>query len=547
MQTGKRILSKLNSVLAIVLMVLTALFCTFTGKAFAVTETILPEDDQYLELRAVSVDDVSGQNKQVIMELWSHNLDYKGFEVTFAFDDQLFTPSDMDTNVISDDETEYFKFESEFNNKVDLFVVGGTSANVLDMTFSLNTPINSATSHIVSDGDGGYKITTDEVLIGKLSFQMPDDKEFSLEGFHLVTNSYTPQTGIKIDKSLTECYQAQSTFRFTDETASRNANLSNLIVSSGIVDEDEPDNSTYKEYTLNPTFDKDTKNYEITLLEYKDKLDIKAIEEDNRSTMKIKVPKRDENDELEYEGSEIKYEEKELDDDTPLEVAINKLGEPNTKITITVTAEDGVTKKEYIVTIKRPYGIIKGKSVLADFDDPDVVDNIESNYGVTVTNRTTVNIYQTGLARWEEIPDIYGLNFATPFTYEDLEEIPIIHSEDTQDDGVFEMYVIPGNVDIQVTRLAYLDYIYVGVVINEGDVIDMGEIRMPAGDIDRNGVITAEDTGEIKAALGIGLNSSDPEFSERYNPTQIGEVITEDMAYVKGNQDLEIQVVNFSY
>ncbi len=550
MHTQNRIMNKLNNVLAVILMVVMTLFVACTNKVFAETTTIQPTDEQYLELRAVSVDNVAGQNQQVIMELWSHNLEFKGFEVTFAFDNTLLQTSNITSNEISDDETEYFKFENEFNSKVDLFTVPGTDINVLDMTFSLNTPINSGTDHIVSDGSGGYKITSldddDGLLIGKLSFQMPSDKVFSIDGFHLVTNSYTPQTGIKIDKSLTECYQAQSTFRFTDETASRNAKLSNLIVSSGTVDEDEPENSTYKEYTLSPTFNPDTGNYEITLLEYKDTLDIKAIQDDEKASMKIKVPKRDENDELEYEGSAIKYEEKDLDDNTPLEVVINKLGEPNTKITIIVTAEDGVTTEEYTVTIKRPYGILKGKSILADFDDPDVVENIETNYGVTVTNRVAVNIYETGLARWEEIPDIYGLNFENPFTYDDLEEIPIIHSEDTQDNGEFEMYVIPGTFDIQLTRLSYLDYIYVGVVINEGDVIDMGEIRMPAGDIDRNGVITAEDTGEIKAALGAGLNSSDEEFSERYNPTQIGEVITEDMAYVKGNQDLEIQVVNFS-
>lgn len=545
MVTSKKETNKLNKIIAVILIAIMTVFCTFTNKSFAATETIQPTEDQYLELRAVSIDDVAGQNKQVIMELWSHNLDYKGFEVTFAYDDTLFQTSNINTNAITDDETEYFKFENEFNNKVDLFVVGGTSANVLDMTFSLNTPISEATSHIVSDGGGGYKITTDEVLIGKLSFQMPSDSLFTIEGFHLVTNSYTPQTGIKIDKSLTECYQEQSTFRFTDQTASRNANLSNLIVSSGTVDEDEPENSTYKEYSLTPTFDKDTVNYEITLLEYKDKLDIKAIEEDNTATMKIKVPKRNEDDELEYEGSEIKYEEIDLDDNTPLEVAINKMGEPNTNLTIVVTAEDGVTTKEYTVTIKRPYGIVKGKDILADFDDPDVVENIRDNYGVTVTNSATVNFYDTGLARWEEIHDIYAIDYENPFTYDDLELIPKLYSEETQDNGEFEIYVVPGHYDIQVTRLAYLDYVYVGVEINEGDVIDMGEMRLPAGDVDRNGVITAEDTGEIKAALGVGLSSSDEEFSERYNPTQIGEVITEDMAYVKGNQDLEIQVVNF--
>lgn len=545
MQTSSKIFNKLNSLLAIVLMVLTVLFCIFTRKTFAATETIQPTDEQYLELRAVSVDDVAGQNKQVIMELWSHNLDYKGFEVTFEFDNTKFQTSNFNTNAITDDESEYFKFESEFNSKVDLFVVGGTSANVLDMTFSLNTPINTATSHIVSDddGNGGYHITTDEVLIGKISFQMPDDKEFSIDGFHLVTNTYSPQTGIKIDKDLTECYQAQSTFRFTDETASRNAYLSNLIVSSGTVDEDEPDNSTYKEYALTPSFNKDIGNYELTLLEFKDKLDIKAIVEDRTATMKIKVPKRDENDELEYEGSEIKYEEKTLDNDTPLEVVLNKLGEPNTKITITTTAEDGVTHQEYIVTIKRPYAILKGKSVLANFDNELTVQNFEDTYGITITNRTKINLYPSGQARWEEITDIYQMTYENPFTYDDLAEIPVTYSEDTKDDGTFEIYIVPGLYDVQCTRLAYLDYIYKGVMANEGDVIDLGRLNLPAGDLNRDGVISQEDVVKCKSVMD--MDNSMEDWEDSWDASQVGIVIQEDLVYAKQNQDLMLTIVDF--
>ena len=42
----------------------------------AATETRLePQSDQFLELRAVEVKDVAGQNKQVIMELWTNKID----------------------------------------------------------------------------------------------------------------------------------------------------------------------------------------------------------------------------------------------------------------------------------------------------------------------------------------------------------------------------------------------------------------------------------------------------------------------------------------
>lgn len=43
------------------------------------TDTICqtPTDDQYLELRAVEIKEVAGQNKQVTMELWGNNIDFK--------------------------------------------------------------------------------------------------------------------------------------------------------------------------------------------------------------------------------------------------------------------------------------------------------------------------------------------------------------------------------------------------------------------------------------------------------------------------------------
>ena len=38
---------------------------------------LTPTDDQYLELKAVQAKDVTGQNKQVIMQLWGHNLEFR--------------------------------------------------------------------------------------------------------------------------------------------------------------------------------------------------------------------------------------------------------------------------------------------------------------------------------------------------------------------------------------------------------------------------------------------------------------------------------------
>lgn len=38
---------------------------------------LVPEENQYFELRGVEVKDIDGQNKQLIMELWGNNIEFK--------------------------------------------------------------------------------------------------------------------------------------------------------------------------------------------------------------------------------------------------------------------------------------------------------------------------------------------------------------------------------------------------------------------------------------------------------------------------------------
>ncbi|MCI9366447.1 MAG: hypothetical protein HFJ54_08125 [Clostridia bacterium] len=41
------------------------------------TTELEPTGDQFLELRAVEINEVEGQNRQVIMELWGNELEFK--------------------------------------------------------------------------------------------------------------------------------------------------------------------------------------------------------------------------------------------------------------------------------------------------------------------------------------------------------------------------------------------------------------------------------------------------------------------------------------
>ena len=102
---------------------------------------------------------------------------------------------------------------------------------------------------------------------------------------------------------------------------------------------EEEQETTYKEYEYTPKFDKNTQDYELSLLEYMDNIDLTAIKSDEKSTLKIKTAKRDEN-------GNITYEEKDITSGEKKEIILNKIGEEDTQITIEVTAEDTRVKKE---------------------------------------------------------------------------------------------------------------------------------------------------------------------------------------------------------
>ena len=289
---------------------------------------------------------------------------------------------------------------------------------------------------------------------------------FDVSEFNLVENlSYSPNTGIKIDYTAQESYQAQSTFRFTDATASKDASLKDLIVSSETKDGEE---HTYKEYELTPTFDKDVKEYEITLLEYVDKMNITAIQNNEKATMKIKHPKRNEDGNIVYEtdGTTIVYEEKELLNNTEYMITLNELGKEDTNITILITAEDGKTTDEYKIKIKRPYGTIKGKIYTAP---------TASTTGKYIA---TVRVYKS-----EDVSKIINWSEVTPGTDDTVhKDLMTLTSNNikTNDDGTYEIYVIPNKYDILLDKAGYLDDVYIERQVDEGNIVDLGESELIA-------------------------------------------------------------------
>ena len=541
-----KIVSKLIVVISIV-----ALFTgLFPMSAYAdSTATIrTPEENQYLELRAVSVTSVAGQNKQVIMELWGHNLTFKGFSVRFSFDDTKIEPSSFSTNEISYNSDDYFRFESEFADSLDFFAPGysGEGAGI-EAIVSMDAPVTTGAHVKHQEGVGDYVETGEEVLIGKMSFQM-SERLYDADWFQLEeSNNASPQTGIKIVVAVNSYYEAQSTFRFTNETASSDADLSNIVVSHGVVDNVDPSQSTYKEYALTPTFDKDTRRYDIELLDNIDDIDLKVVQSDANSTLKVSVPKRDGDGNLIYEDDlvTIKYEEKDITSGTPLNIILNELGLPDTVIKVKVLAEDTVTDKEYTVVISRPYGTISGKI----FTEP--TKNTTGTYNAEILAYSCNDT--AGVIDWDAAIDNTQMTRKDDLNAQ-VKALTAKHKLDTNDDGTFEIKVIPGQYDILIDKPGYLDRYFVNITVNDGDTINLVDINkndlasnetsltnidtcitLFAGDCNKNGIVEILDS-TLMVKL-FDKMSGDEDFDVNCDLNDSGKVEILDKTALVSNND----------
>lgn len=439
-----------KKMIAIIINLIILCIC-FCNVSIAESKLVEPTENQFFELRAVKVTNIEGKDKQVIFELWAHEIEFKGFDVRFSYDGTHFAPSNITTNDYTDDETEFFKFESEFSDCLELFTVPytGTSTGGMRAVVSFNPPI-SESEHIKNKENVGMIVdSSGSVLLGTLSFRTTLDK-FDISSFKLETSDTTsPKTGIKIIIDGSTYYENQSTFRFTDKSASRNADLSNIKLSNG-----NEDDENYKEYALNPSFDKNTLEYTTELLEYVDKVNLEVTKDDEKSSIVIKQPKHDENGNLVFEddGSTIVYEETSLDD-LKNEIVLNKLGEPDTVIELKVTAEDEVTTKTYKITIHRPYGTIKGSIHTVNSNDVHIAD---------------VKVYNNSdQIDWENIS-----------SHDELDNYKTVLNKKTNEDGTYEIKVIPGNYDVLIDKVAYLDYIVTTIQVNENDEIDLDNVEL---------------------------------------------------------------------
>ena len=219
----KESIAKSNKSLLIFLYTMLVVLVVQVGILLATNENVIkPEENQYLELRTVEVREVDGQNKQVIMELWSNNLEFKGFDIYFSYDPTKLQTSIIETNEITENEKEYFQFEEEFKNVLDMFTVPTGKRGEIRGVVTFNPPVEE-TEHIIEKAGKGKVIDSQgSVLLGRMSFQMTTE-EFDISWFKTVQEpAITLNTGVKISQDGKKYYEDVTTLRFTDHKVAPN-------------------------------------------------------------------------------------------------------------------------------------------------------------------------------------------------------------------------------------------------------------------------------------------------------------------------------------
>lgn len=135
-----------------------------------------------------------------------------------------------------------------------------------------------------------------------------------------------------------------------------------------------------------------------------------------------------------------------------------------------------------------------------------------------------------GLGNWDTVQgkvDIEGDNV------HDL--LIALESQDykTNQDGTYEIYVIPGTYDLLIDGTSYLDCVYVSRTLVEGDILDLGEHSLMAGDVDKSGLIDITDLAIIGNVWDA--HTGDSNYNIDYDFDKDEYVNINELAYVGNN------------
>lgn len=317
----KKIDSKISKIIIITFAFIFLLVLTTPVSSASIIE---PQSNQKIVYKAVSLEETDN-GKQLIIEIWVNNLNFKGMDIRLQYDYSILKTSNIETNEIIDVNEESgipscFEFTNEFGNYLDYFAMESSQGEYRGVLSILGDDERTGSNqYLVQDENiGDYVSITGSVLLARLSFNAGEanSEQITPQTLALKQATTSPKTGIKVNINGEDSYENQSLFEFTLALESNNAYLSNIESDSFTID----------------NFNKETFDYEVQLDNDEDIINITPIPEDENAT--------------------ITYNNQIIENQTPFKVELNPIGE-DSNVRIVVTAEDGKTQNTYNIIIKR--------------------------------------------------------------------------------------------------------------------------------------------------------------------------------------------------
>lgn len=484
--------------------------------------TLENTEEQYMELKVVDIIDVDGADKQIILEWWSYNLNFKAVDVRFSYDETKIKPSNLQTNayVTTSDGVDSFEFAGDFASYM-AYMTASAENGEYRCTMSLENYDDTGT-YIENDTTLGYIVNSNVeggVLLGRMSFRLYSG-DIDETTFALKTGTTSPMTGVQVAQTYTAAYEDPSVFRFT------------ILSDDATLKEIQYDFFNYNEENGAQVLPQLT--YEQLDLSQKDadstddvsKYTINLLEDLNNISLKL---------EKSNENAVVKIDNVEIDTSQSKELVLKNLGEEDTVIDIVVTAEDGKTIHTYKLVIHKPYATIKG--------------SITTPYTTDITGKYICDIYvykEDDVAQifdWDTRINEFNSGTTTDTINADLHTINEVKKVTTNDDGTFEINVIPGTYDVLQDKLGYLDHIYIYMTVAEGDVIDLGNYELIAGDSNKDGIVQLRD--KVLVTTYNGKSTMDADYSEAYDLNNDGQIQLRDKVIVTAENGKKREIVDY--
>ena len=269
--------------------------------------TIEPEANQKVEYRAVELKDTDN-GKQLIVEIWIHNLNFKGMDLRLEYDENIVQPSNISTNEIIDVNEaltipECFEFANGFGGYLDYFAMETKNNEYRSILSMVGADDRTGTNeYLVEDGNiGDYVSITGEVMLARLSFNAGDStiEDFTTNSLHLKEASTSPQTGIKVNVNGEDSYEAKSLYEFTLQLEPPVGTITGSVqLGEGLRENIQASYGRYVEYIANVTlyeagqFNWDGIVTKESSLDELDTLEIKAQTQTNKDdgSFEIEIP-----------------------------------------------------------------------------------------------------------------------------------------------------------------------------------------------------------------------------------------------------------------